>query len=38
MSVTDLTRFEVVKAILMEFPALREMVLKWLQKTESSKD
>ena len=32
MSETDETRFEIIKAILTEFPALREKVLKWLQK------
>ena len=37
-SQTDETRFEIVKQILTEFPALREKVLKWLQETEFIKD
>jgi len=38
MSETDETRFEIIKEILKEFPALSEKVLKWLQETEPPKN
>jgi hypothetical protein len=38
VSETDETRFEIIKEILTEFPALRKKVLQWLKKTELSKD
>jgi len=38
VSETDETRFEIIKEILREFPALRKKVLQWLKKTELSED
>jgi hypothetical protein len=29
----DETRFKIIKEMIMEFPELREKVLKWLQKS-----